>query len=243
MLDIYLCEDVVAQKQIMEDIINDIIKKEGFDMHIVSSAVSPSELIDVLKVNKGRGIYFIDLNLGDGPHGLDLAKEIRKYDPRGYIVIVTSHAELAPLTYLYKVEIFDYVMKEKFVGFEAKIKSCLLSIIDRESLDTTNSDARNKTFVYKQKGWVICEKMDNIISFELFGSEHSVVLSSTERQVQFFSTLKEVEKHLDGRFFRCSDNVIINKDKIVEIHKNKRLISMENGEQFSASVRKLRELL
>lgn len=45
-------------------------------------------------------------------NGFELAQEIRKFDPRGFIIFITTHAELSYMTFTYKVEALDYIIKD-----------------------------------------------------------------------------------------------------------------------------------
>ena len=49
------------------------------------------------------GCYFLDIQLEVDINGIKLGSEIRKYDPIGNIIFVTSHSELTYLTFVYKV--------------------------------------------------------------------------------------------------------------------------------------------
>ena len=45
-------------------------------------------------------------------NGIKLGSEIRKYDPIGNIIFVTSHSELTYLTFVYKVSAMDFIFKD-----------------------------------------------------------------------------------------------------------------------------------
>ena len=54
--------------------------------------------------------------------------------------------------------------------------------------------------------------------------------------------MKEIEKLLDERFYRCHNSFIVNKDKIKEIDTKKRIAFMANGEECFISTRALKKL-
>lgn len=239
MLSIYLCEDIKEHRLNIEKFIKNSILMEEYSMEIVLSTADPNEVLDSVKTETNRGIYFLDIDLKAEMSGLQLAEKIRKYDSRGYIVFVTTHSEMAHLTFQFKVEAIDFIIKEEFDVLDEKISNCLQKIQERELSDNKKE---KKIFRYKQRGCMIQEDLDKIVSFELFSNAHRIIMSTDKRQVQFYSSLKEVEDKLDTRFFRCSDSVIVNKDKIIEIDRKNRLINMSNGDEFTASVRKLKVL-
>ena len=53
-------------------------------------------------------------DLGADINGINLGEEIRQLDPTGYIIFITTHAELSHLTFKYKVEALDYIIKDDF---------------------------------------------------------------------------------------------------------------------------------
>ena len=53
-----------------------------------------------------------DIQLEADINGIKLGSEIRKYDPIGNIIFVTSHSELTYLTFVYKVSAMDFIFKD-----------------------------------------------------------------------------------------------------------------------------------
>ena len=51
--------------------------------------------------------------------------EIRKYDPIGNIVFVTSHSELTYLTFVYKVAAMDFIFKDDPDQLKTRVLDCL----------------------------------------------------------------------------------------------------------------------
>ncbi|WP_241960035.1 PfkB family carbohydrate kinase, partial [Staphylococcus gallinarum] len=51
-----------------------------------------------------------------------LASEIRKHDPVGNIIFVTSHSELTYLTFVYKVAAMDFIFKDGTIIEQQGIK-------------------------------------------------------------------------------------------------------------------------
>ena len=58
------------------------------------------------------GCYFLDIQLEADMNGIKLGSEIRKHDPVGNIIFVTSHSELTYLTFVYKVAAMDFIFKD-----------------------------------------------------------------------------------------------------------------------------------
>jgi len=58
---------------------------DGVEMELVFSTNDPTEIIKRIRSKNIYGLYFLDIELGDGQNGLDLAQQIREHDPNGAI--------------------------------------------------------------------------------------------------------------------------------------------------------------
>lgn len=97
MINVFVCEDNKEQREKFTKAIEDIIMIENFDMEMTLSTENPKGVIDYLKNNDVSGLYFLDVDLKSDINGIKLAEIIREYDPRGFIVFVTTHAEMSYL--------------------------------------------------------------------------------------------------------------------------------------------------
>ncbi len=111
MLDIFVCEDNEVQRRTIVQIIQNTVLIEELDMQLVLDAGDPYILLERVKTSQNTGIYFLDIDLGSNMNGLKLAQQIRLYDPRGFIIFVTAHCELSYMTFQYRVEAMDFVLK------------------------------------------------------------------------------------------------------------------------------------
>lgn len=240
MLDVYICEDTPEQLVAFEKTVKDIIMIEEYDMKVKLSTKDPYELLEILTYSENTGIYFLDVDLKSDINGLELATKIRNLDPRGFIIFITVHSEMAYLTFQYKAEAFDFIIKDKFKKVKERIHECLVDVNERQNLSNVKAP---KAFTIKVKDKVINELYDNILFFEISPNIHKVIMHAKNRQVEFYAILKDIEKNLDQRFYRCKDSVIVNKDLIKEIDKKNRIIYMINGEKCDTSTRLIKGLL
>lgn len=240
MIKIFICEDNKEQKEKFKDIISNIILIENYDMEIELVTDDPYMILDNLKNNTVAGLYFLDVDLRSDINGIQLAEQIRKYDPRGFIVFVTTHAEMSYLTFMYKVEAMDYIIKDNYKNIGDRIKACIENALDKYK---TKSSELQKVFSVKVDDRIINVDFNDIIFFETSTTIHKVILNSTSRQVEFYSNMKEVEDMLDERFCRCHTSFIINKDKIKEIDKKNRIVHMITGDECLVSTRGIKKLL
>lgn len=238
MLDIFICEDDQQQKEKITNYIKNYIMIEQLDMRIALTTDNPDEIIDYLKSNKVNGLYFLDVDLKHEKSGIVLGAEIRKYDARGSIVFVTTHSELTYLTFLYKVEALDYIIKDDFTDLQKRVIDCIVIANERH---LTHDGEAKKRFQIKNGDKVINEDYDNILFFETSSKLHKIIMHTDTRQVEFYGKLKEIEE-IDSRFYRCHNSFVVNIENISAIDKKTREITMVNGEVCYSSARYLKGL-
>ncbi|MGG7176249.1 LytR/AlgR family response regulator transcription factor [Clostridium paraputrificum] len=225
MLKIYIIEDDNRQREELTKYINDTIEEEGLDLEIALSTVDPKELLCSVEDDGKTGIYFIDLDLGMDIHGIELAELIRKYDKNGFIIFVTGHGELSFLTIKYKVGAMEYIQKGNIEVKNRKIRECLIKINDKQNckkdMDIISIKSREKVIEFDRK---------NIMFFEESSNPNKVIAHAMNRQMEFFGTLKDIDKEVSGDFLRLNKSAIVNINNIKDINKIKKTIVMRNGE-------------
>lgn len=239
MIKIFICEDNEEERKKIKNIVDSTILMEDFDMKVFISTGDPYEILEEVKMKPSPGLYFLDVDLGLEINGIQLAEQIRKYDPRGFIVFITTHEEMSHLTFLYKVEALDYIYKDDFQTASLKIKECIKNVDSKISL---KSEPLEKYFSFKAGGRLLSINYSDIIYFETASTVHKVVLRTKNRQIEFYAKMKNLEKSLDESFFRCHNSFLINKNHIVEINKKERVAYMSNGEECLLSIRSLKKI-
>lgn len=135
MLPVFICEDNRMQRERLTKYIEDYIMVEHFDMKLELSTGDPFELVSRMPTHQGMGLYFLDIDLGQPDmNGFELAQEIRKFDPRGFIIFITTHAELSYMTFTYKVEALDYIIKDDIDLLHDRVLACMKQAEERISM-------------------------------------------------------------------------------------------------------------
>lgn len=241
MLKVFICEDNNEQRERFNKLIGNIITIENFDMAIALSTENPNAVIDYLKNNTGSGLYFLDVDLKSNINGIHLAEKIREYDPRGFIVFITTHAEMSYLTFMYKVEAMDYIIKDNYNNIKERVHQCIINANSKYSLKVTDIQ---KNFTIKVNDKFINIEYNKILFFETSKTTHKIIIHAIDRQVEFYARMKEVEDKLDNNsFYRCHKSFIVNKDKIKEIDTKNRIAYMINGEECLISTRAIKGLI
>lgn len=234
MIDVYICEDNERQLNLFRKYIEDAILIEAIDMRISLATVDPHVLLDKIASAENLGLFFLDIDLKSDINGLVLAQQIRRIQPRCFIIFITSHSEMSFLTFQYKVEALDFIIKDTSKHIREKIHECLLNVEDKY---TSLNNSVSKTFMITQNDRRTAVDYNDIIFFETSNNIHKIILHAKRRVVEFSGQLKDIEKQLDQRFYRCHRSYLINKDNIAEVDFNDLSVQMNNGETCPISVR------
>ena len=239
MLDIFVCEDNPIQRKTIVQTIQNIVLMEDLDMQLIFDTQDPYALLEKVKNSQNTGVYFLDIDLNSNMNGMKLAQQIRLSDPRGFIIFITAHSELSYMTFQYRVEAMDFVLKDNPAEAKVKIRECLLKSMERYTLTTNRT---HKVYTLAAGGRKISVDYDDILFFETSGNIHKIILHAKNRQMEFPGTIKELAGTLDGNFVRCHRSFLVNKNKIKEIDAKNRIIYFTNGETCLMSTRMMKEL-
>lgn len=239
MIDIFICEDNTKQLSLFKTYISNFILMEGFDMRIVQATADPHQLLKKILTIENTGLFFLDIDLQSDMNGLALAQRIRQIQPRCFIVFITSHSEMSFLTFQYKAEALDFIVKDTAEHIKSKIHECLLDVNNKYT--SLNNDV-TRTFTINQNDKRIVIDYNDIIFFETSSNIHKIILHARKRVTEFTGQLKDIEQQLDYRFYRCHTSYIINKDNIADADFKELTVHMNNGESCPVSVRRKKGL-
>ena len=237
MLHIFVCEDDDAQRRNVVQTIHNTVMMEELDMQLVLDTADPYELLEVVKTSRNTGIYFLDIDLNCDMNGMKLAQQIRKFDPRCFIIFITAHSELSYMTFQYRVEAMDFVLKDNPAEAKVKIRECLLHAWERH---TSQTNKVHKTYTIEIGERKISVDYQDILFFETSSNIHKVVLHAKDRQIEFSGTMKDLENTLDDSFVRCHRSFIANRNNIKEVDTKNRIIYFANGESCLMSTRMMK---
>ncbi|MHC1685275.1 MAG: LytR/AlgR family response regulator transcription factor [Clostridiaceae bacterium] len=234
MLKVFVCEDRAEYRDRITKIIENVLLIENLDIKFELSTDNPYEIIERVEVINERGIYFFDVDLNTDINGIQLAEKVRELDPRGFIIFVTTHAEMSLLTFTYRIEAMDYIIKDNPSEVRNRVHQCILKANKRHISENKET---SKVFIIKSEDKIINVEYSNILFFETSDTIHKVKLHAINRQVEFYAKMKDIEGILDDTFVRCHNSFIVNKKNIKEIDKSKRVVHMVNGESCLCSTR------
>lgn len=235
MLHIYICEDDKSYRDIIEKRIKDTVLIEDYDMIFELAATTPQELISCIINKNYSGMYFLDVDLNASINGIELADKIREYDPRGFIVFITAHGESLSLTFKYKVEAMDFIVKSPDVDIHKRIQECLLSANEKYSRGVSELQ---KNLVVNVDGRKTCIRHEDILFIETTDINRKLVVYAVDRRVVFNAQLKDIEKMLSEDFYRCHKSAIVNLNMVDAIDNDTGNLILKGGSRCPFGARK-----
>lgn len=194
----------------------------------------PEELLAMRKKSEITGLYFLDIDLQAEKNGIELAQEIRKYDPRGYIVFITTHSEMAVLTFRYKVEAMDFIIKDNVKTLPEQICAC---IKNAENNYRAQLDSSKRLLSVKIDKANLVLDQDDIIAITTSEDYHKIIIHTKNGTRQMAGSLKEFKATLNSTFCQCSRSSIVNLKHVLKYSRDEALLTMDNKETYSVSIR------
>lgn len=239
MLGIFICEDDSIQRKKLERVIQRYVLIEELDMRVQLSTGDPFELLDYLEEQpKKAGVYFLDVDLGAAINGIQLGAKIRNLCIDGKIIFITTHSELLPLTFKYKVEAMDYILKDQPEEMEERVKGALEQAHRHYTSERKTSDQRIRIDVGNQVRFF---ELSEVLFFETSPNSHKLILHLTNGSLEFYGRLNEIEE-LSEVFLRVHKSFVVNQEQIVHVDRKQRVITFTNGETCFASIRQIKQL-
>ncbi|MEJ8552737.1 LytR/AlgR family response regulator transcription factor [Tepidibacter sp. Z1-5] len=238
-MNIIICEDneIIAKR--IADTINELNSKNKYNFEIDLIKDSDEGILEYIRNNNDKEyIYILDIGLKSGRNGIDLAKEIRKYDDKGEIIFITGYSYMMGELFKNRVRAIDFIDKGSIDVYD-RLKETLKNVHYRNNIDNSEQNII-LTNGFKEYVFNFCD----IINIETVGKGKKVTVYTKDGVYQFSKSLKEIEEYLDERFFRSHRACILNKDYVKSI--NTKLcdlyVLMENGQKSLLSRNKVSEL-
>ncbi|MBP1040140.1 response regulator transcription factor [Vagococcus sp. BWB3-3] len=227
MVQLIICEDQTIFRQRLVSEIEKYIMMSQYDIEIELATAYPSEVLSFISKKPARRIYFLDIDLQDDDYdGFSLGKVIRQYDPRGFIIYVTTHDELAFETFKHRVEAMDYIVKDEAFYFVKQIKECLDSVVTRLSSELTDDRHYYTVEIFSAVHHV---PVDDIILVETVHSTHRVLLHTHTQSLEFFGGIDKIGEELGKGFFRAHRSYLLHLKKVKSVDFKERLVFLQGG--------------
>lgn len=226
MIPVYICDDEQPVRTMLEQIISCQILMLDGDMGPLRITDDPNKLLDMQREDIVPAIYFLDIDFPGKMSGLQLAQKLRIYDPRGFIVFITAHENLAFETFRLRLEALDYIVKGDAGTMAVRVQNCLESIQERM---LAQRPGQGGFCTVKIVDTVRHIPTENILYFEAVGYRHTLRLHLNDELLEFNSSLEHFEKELGEGFWRCHRGFLVNRARIRAVRLKEQLVELDSG--------------
>ena len=224
MIRFAICDDEPLMVQELARRLADDMEERGITGYSVAGFSSGRAL---LESGGGYDVIFLDIQM-ERPDGLETAELLRRRGERGLLVFVTILKEC--VFDAFQVEAYDYLLKPLDGNrFRQTMDRVLRSLEQRRPED-----------IVIQRG-TGCEvvPLPDIVYCEVLGRK--LYLHKRDGTVvDYYEKLEELERRVDGRFFRCHRSYLVNLDHVCGCQDGQ--VLLPRGERIPASRLREREL-
>ncbi|WP_125568781.1 LytR/AlgR family response regulator transcription factor [Companilactobacillus insicii] len=217
---IIICEDDMVQLQQFEILVNNYILFHNDPFEVAFKTQSPDEVLEYLQeYPTTNGIYFLDIDLKNQLTGIDLAVKIRKIDVQAKIIFVTTHDEMAPLTFKRKVEALGFITKDQEPeDFRQEFYDTLS--LAKERIDRIMT-TQKRCFAFSVGNQIYHINLDDVLFIETSTVPHRLDLYTRTGKYEFYGNLNDLEKKYSS-LFRANRSCLANPQTISEADFSKR---------------------
>lgn len=244
MLPVYICDD---NKNLLSQIKKIVETHLHFNFEHSETSVltfsDPYEFQKHIEFFDKTGIYLLDIDFKQDINGLDLATEIRRKDPLGFIIFVTTYDKYIPDTYSRRLGAIDYIIKDKG-NLQEQIYSALSSSFERYQMILSKTDEAPKTLILQVNRTNFVIVQNHIKWIESIHRKHGICLYHGNSATKAHCSLSEIYKELDKlHFIQCNRSEIVNISYIDKIDNVKKELTLKGGKVIHVSRRTLPQLL
>lgn len=222
MIRIGICDDLVEQLQIQEEMVRSIVCRFGLNVEI-KCFQSGEDLLWELEQKGNMDIILLDVEMS-GINGVETARQIREKDNRVILFFISCYDQYCKE--IINVQPFRFI--DKPVS-ETELESAL-----KEAFKTMNQKEEIFEYTYKKVPYKIL--VNKIRYFE--SDKRQVNLYSTDGVSSFYKKLDEVEAQLvqiNIKFLRISKSYLVNMNYVKEFRYEK--VVMDDGKEFKIGPR------
>lgn len=244
MLQIFFCDDNPFQLKLYTELAQKCILLQNWDIKITYSALTPEDLLTRLPSRENTGLYFLDIEFTATPSncqdGFQLANEIRKRDPRCFLVFITSHLERTMEVFQNQLEALDFICKtDDHEVMKQRIFQCIRTAWTRYQL---LSQENEHIFKLRQGSVIQFLPCSEIFYIEASEIPHRILLHTVSSVFDTSGHLVDILKEYPNDFLRCNRSTLINARQVKELHLIPRTLLLQDGTALPVSVRCLNEL-
>lgn len=229
-MSVFIFEDNPIQGERVKQLVTEKLMQKKVEMEVIATS-RLDNILQQLTFTESLNLYILDIEIkSDKLAGLDAAKKIRELDQRGVIVFLTSHSELAPLSYQYMVSALTFIEKKDWQTISDSLDQVIAHFLGQ-----LQDEAPEEMLVVENEQTTFQLPLSEVLYIGTVEA-HRLELISTKRYVQFYGSLKEFEQG-QKNLVRCHQSYIVNLAHIRSLSQKEKQIELSNGEKIPVSRR------
>lgn len=230
-MKIAICDDSPAYREQVQSILNEFAQPRHREV-AVSVYEHPNALLDDVTRFGGFDIYILDIIM-PMVNGIQLGIQLRRCDPQGKIIYLTSSQEYALDSY--RTKAFDYILKPIR-------KERLLAALEEAAAAISNR--REKSIIVKNRENTVKLTLDSILYAELadrkirYATIGGNVIEGSSIRTTFAEAIGDLLA--DSRFVLCGPGLAVNLYYITMANNDS--LVFKNGQQLYVGKRAGKEL-
>lgn len=217
MLDIVVYNN--SQESCLNDetVINGIFSNMNIDYHIHKFCNLDSFFNRIILDANMKKIYIININDNGS---FEIIKKIRKNDPYGFIIFISSDNKYSKNILCNRLMIFDYI--DKGNNYYDKLNNCIKEIV--------KIIFNRNTFVFKYNRIIYRVLYSQINYIEKESQIKRCIIHTTYKKLYIVKSLDKLLEILGSSFFRTHQSCIVNVNNIDYIDLCNNEIVFKNGD-------------
>ncbi|WP_301049387.1 LytTR family DNA-binding domain-containing protein [Lactobacillus intestinalis] len=239
---VFICDDEQEQVNILKECIRKssiiLSDEDKLEFDIIKTVNAYNDAMNFIEASSPQsGIYFLDIEIGKKlyeKNGLDLAEAIKQKDKNAQLIFITSHQDMAFLTFKRKLGAVDFIVKN---GDKVDLQKDINYALQNATQAISNADLIKKNiFSYKFGQEVRNIKLSDVIYITTTSVGHKLRVVKTTGWGDFIGKLKEIPEKYES-LVQISQSCVINPENIDKVSFREKKIYFVNGDVQYFSVR------
>ena len=224
MIKFAICDDEPAMARELAGYLARYLEEHEVTAYSVSNFSSGRALLEAAD---GFDVIFLDIQMEE-PDGMETARLLRGQGDHSLLVFVTVLMEL--VFDAFQVEAYDYLTKPLDAARFARTMDRVLQTLEQRTA---------ASLVIQQGSGCEVVPLSDVVYCEVLGRK--VYLHKADGTVTgYYDRLEQLERRMDGRFFRCHRSYLVNLDHVRGCQAGQVLLSQ--GERIPVSRLRERDL-
>lgn len=198
MINCAVCDDEPRMLEQLTGCLTALLEERGLSFHVEGFSSGTA----LLERGGDFDLILLDIRM-EGPDGMETARRLRQAGDRGLLIFVTALEEL--VFDAFAVEAFDYLLKPLDAARFRQTVDRALRALER----------RSGGRILVQRGTLRrMIPLGDIVYGEVLGRKVYLHLRDGTT-VDYYEKLENLERQVDGRFFRCHRSYLVNLDDVL----------------------------